>query len=258
MSSNSSSPSNPSGSSSSSAKAHSNWSRAITLPAWVLLSFVVASLLTIGVLWVGNALGIVIPITSAAVSNTILTAVVYALTLLIVIGAPWLVRKIRTTKAELGLTRWPSWMDILLAPAGFLVYIVLSWLFGNVADAIIPWYDATEVQDTGFSGLTQNYQYLLAFVSLVVLAPVAEELLFRGYLFGKLKKHVPAWIAVVVASIAFGVAHASWTVGVDVFALGLVLCTLRLVSGSIWSSVLLHGLKNGIAFYLVFINPFFG
>jgi len=35
----------------------------------------------------------------------------------------------------------------------------------------------------------------------------------------------------------------------------LVLCTLRIVTGSIWAGVLLHMIKNGLAFYVLFVAP---
>jgi membrane protease YdiL (CAAX protease family) len=99
---------------------------------------------------------------------------------------------------------------------------------------------------------------MLAFVTLVVLAPIAEETLFRGYLYGKLKGHVPAIIAAIATSLLFGVAHMQWNVGIDVFILSLVLCGLRSLTGSIWSGILVHMIKNAIAFYFLFINPILG
>ena len=90
---------------------------------------------------------------------------------------------------------------------------------------------------------------------LVIIAPVAEELLFRGYLLGKLRKHAPLWVAILVTSVIFGAIHLAWNVGIDVFALSIVLCVVRVVSGSLWPSIMLHMLKNGLAFYLLFINP---
>jgi membrane protease YdiL (CAAX protease family) len=92
---------------------------------------------------------------------------------------------------------------------------------------------------------------------LVVIAPFAEEILFRGYLYGKLRKSIPTWLAMVVTSALFGAIHAQWNVGVDVFVLSMVACSLREVTGGIWAGILLHMLKNGLAFYILFINPSF-
>jgi membrane protease YdiL (CAAX protease family) len=101
----------------------------------------------------------------------------------------------------------------------------------------------------------------LAFFTLVVLAPVAEETLFRGYLFGKLKHSVPVWAAALITSVLFGLVHVAfsaqpdWPLALDTFVLSLMLCTLRQVSGSLWASMLLHMIKNGVAFYILFLSP---
>src|SRR5690606_8459309 len=101
-----------------------------------------------------------------------------------VIGLPWLVKK-STTKEQLGLNRLVSWLDILITPAGAIVYLLLSVILLNVASNVLPWFDINQAQDIGFEGLVFRYEYVLAFVTLVVLAPIAEEILFRGYLYGK-------------------------------------------------------------------------
>jgi membrane protease YdiL (CAAX protease family) len=57
----------------------------------------------------------------------------------------------------------------------------------------------------------------------------------------------------VFTSAIFGFAHGQWNVGVDTFALSLALCYLAYKTNSLWPSVLLHSLKNLIAFILVFV-----
>ena len=228
----------------------------LTLPIWVVASFVLAQVIVGLLITLVRTLGVSFEGINETILSTVLTAVIYVISIVIVIGLPWLVKKYRTSKAELGLTRYPEWLDLLLAPAGFVVYILLSALFMAFAMSYMTFIDFDQVQETGFSQLGPRYEYILAFISLVVLAPVAEEILFRGYLFGKLQKNVATWIAILITSAVFAAVHLAWNVGIDVFALGIVLCLLRIVSNSLWPSILLHMLKNGIAFYFLFINPF--
>jgi membrane protease YdiL (CAAX protease family) len=143
----------------------------------------------------------------------------------------------------------------LLAPAGAIIYLLLSALLITLAGIVFPQIDLQQAQEIGFRNLADYSQYLLAFLTLVVVAPLAEEILFRGYLYGKLRKHAPLWLAMLVTSGLFGLAHGQWNVAIDTFALSAVMCSLREVTGSIWAGVLLHMLKNGLAFYLLFINP---
>lgn len=227
---------------------------AIVLPAWVLASFVLVQvvlyLVTLGL----HAVGVSFQGANENVLNAVFGGIVYVLTIAMVIGLPWLIKKYKTSREDVGLSRLPSWLDILLAPVGFIIYLIVSAIFILIASQL-SFINLDQVQDTGFSQLGQGYEYLVAFMMLVVLAPVAEEILFRGFLFGKLRKHVPIWVAILITSLLFAFVHGAVNVGIDVFALSIVLCLLRLVSGTIWPSILLHMLKNAIAFYLLFINP---
>lgn len=226
----------------------------LVLPVWVAACFILSQAVITVVIGIFGAVGVNLAAANQATLTTVLGGIIYLLTLVMALGLPWLIKKNKTTKAELGLTRLPEWLDLLLAPAGFFVYILLSALLTFLA-AMLPFFDVDQVQDTGFSQISQQYEFVLAFIMLVIIAPVAEEILFRGYLFGKLRQHVPIWAAILVTSLLFAIVHGAWNVGVDVFALSIILCLLRVISKSLWPSILLHMLKNSVAFYFLFINP---
>jgi len=228
----------------------------LVLPAWVIAGFVVSQVVVGLVIAALRGAGVTFVDVNPAIFSTVVSAIVYLLLLVIVIGLPWIIKKYRTTSEELGFTRYPTWTDIVLAPAGFFVYMILSAIFTALAMSYLTFINFDQVQDTGFSQLGPQYEYLLAFATLVIVAPVAEEIIFRGYLLGKLRKHVPIWVAVLITSLLFAAVHLSWNVGIDVFALSLVLCLLRITTKSLWPAILLHMLKNGVAFYFLFINPY--
>ncbi|NTW61810.1 CPBP family intramembrane metalloprotease [Candidatus Saccharibacteria bacterium] len=231
------------------------WWAVLAFPVWMYFCFSLSQALVFGMVWLAVRGGIPLKSFNQTVLNTALVAVAYIITSLLVIGVPWLVKKYRTTFKDLGLTRLPSWTDILLVPAGFIVYILISSVLITMATKVLPGFDINQVQDTGFDKIRYHYEYILAFSTLVIIAPIVEETLFRGYMFGKLKKYVPIWVAVLATSLTFGFVHGAWNLAIDTFALSLVLCYLRKFTGSIWSSVLLHMVKNGLAFYILFIYP---
>ena len=227
---------------------------ALVVPIWVLAGFILAQVIG-GLVMLGlRSVGVSFVGVNESTLQAVFSAVIYVLSLVIVIGIPWWVKKYRTTRQEIGLHTSMTWTDILLTPLAFVAYILLSYVLTSIASNF-PFYDIEQVQNTGFTQLTQGYEFLLAFLTLVVIAPVAEEILFRGYLLGKLRKHVPVWLAILVTSLLFGLVHFAWNVGVDVFALSIVLCLLRISTGRLWPAMLLHMAKNGLAFYLLFINP---
>jgi membrane protease YdiL (CAAX protease family) len=127
--------------------------------------------------------------------------------------------------------------------------------------SIFPWFDISEAQEIGFALTVSGADRVVAFLTLVVVAPIAEEIIFRGWLYGRLrdntfKKLSTAWRigwSVFLTSLLFGILHQQWNVGVNVFAMSVVLCGLREFTGTIYAGILLHMLKNGLAFYSLFV-----
>ena len=227
----------------------------IILPIWVYVSFYGAQLLIQGLVLLLTTFKVPISSFNPAVLNTTLAALLYILTFALAVGVPLIVNKSRLSLADVGLSRLPSWTDILLTPAALIIYFILSAILILIATNILPGFNINQVQDTGFSQLNARYEYILAFITLVIVAPLSEEILFRGYLFGKLKKFAPVWVSIIVTSALFGFIHGAWNLAIDTFALSVVLCLLRELTGSIWASVLLHMTKNGIAFFILFVYP---
>jgi len=239
-------------------KRHYRWWMALVVPAWVFVAFYASQLIVVGVLYLLNWFHIpLVESVSNAVFQTAISAIIYVLTIVIVVGLPFAIRRYETTLEQMGLTRLPSWADIGLAPLTYIVYAILVAIV-MAAVVQIPGFPADQAQDVGFKTFGTRMDNLLAFGTLVVLAPIAEETLFRGYLYGKLKGYLPTVIAAIVTSLLFGIVHMQWNVGVDVFVLSLMLCALRSLTGSIWAGVLVHMIKNAIAYYVLFISPMIG
>lgn len=91
----------------------------------------------------------------------------------------------------------------------------------------------------------------LLVTAVAVLAPLGEELLFRGYLLRVLGARYGAAAGLVVTSLLFGLLHVNPASLLALFALGVLFGLLRLATGSIWPAILAHGLQNGISSALV-------
>jgi len=227
----------------------------VLVPLWVVVCFFLAQIIVYGSGWLLSYLKVPIGSINSSLMTTIATTLSYVVALMLIIGLPLIIKKRRTSQDDIALTRLPTWTDILLSPAAFIIYAILSVILMFIFGKVFPSIDLTQAQDVGFQNLNQRYEFVFAFISLVIMAPVAEEIIFRGYLFGKLRKHVPVWAAVLVVSAVFGALHGAWNIAVDTFALSIILCLLRQYSGSLWASILLHMIKNSIAYYFLFINP---
>jgi CAAX protease family protein len=99
---------------------------------------------------------------------------------------------------------------------------------------------------------------IAAAVFVCVIAPIAEEFFFRGFLFGALRRmrinvadrELGTWIAAVITGILFGLAHtgsASPQYLVPLAFLGFVLCLIRWRTASLYPCMALHSINNSLA-----------
>lgn len=158
-----------------------------------------------------------------------------------------------TNRDELGVQKLPTFVDIGLAPIGYVVYMVIATALTTIM-SVFTWFNPEETQDVGFSYLIAGFDRFIAMIALVIIAPLAEEIIMRGWLYGKVRSKLKVVPAILLVSVLFGLLHGQWNVAVSTFALSIVLCGLREITGTIWSGVLLHMLSNGIAFYLLYIS----
>ena len=161
-------------------------------------------------------------------------------------------------KLVLGIMRRPTLKDVGMAIVYFAIYILTTTLILALVQSSMPHLDLNQRQDVGFDNVTNIIGLVAAFIALVIMAPVAEELIFRGYLFGNTRPLVGVVASIVITSSLFGLVHGQLNVGIDVAVLSIFLCLLRIKTGSIWAGIFLHMSKNALAYYLLFIHPLLG
>lgn len=91
-------------------------------------------------------------------------------------------------------------------------------------------------------------------VLVAVLAPITEEILFRGYLFGALSASLPMWATQLVTAVLFGLMHGIGH-ALPIAVLSLLFGYLRQRYGSLWPSILAHVLHNSVTLALVYTWP---
>ena len=97
--------------------------------------------------------------------------------------------------------------------------------------------------NSGMSSLT-SYPFWLALLVNAILIPILEEVVFRGYLFNRLGKAMPAVVAAVISSVVFGLCHGGLVWAIWAGITGLIICVVRVKSGSIIPGMIFHIIMN--------------
>jgi len=97
------------------------------------------------------------------------------------------------------------------------------------------------------------FAFLLLFITTTLIAPLFEEIIFRGVLLPVLTRDYGKTIGILISSFVFALAHLSLNEFPPLFVLGIGLATTRLISGRLSSSVVMHSFWNGLTFLNLFL-----
>lgn len=116
---------------------------------------------------------------------------------------------------------------------GFSMNIVLSMVIGY-----FPWPQGWMEAYMENSSIIDGS--LMSWLTAVVMAPLLEEIVFRGLVYTRLKKGMPAIAAAIVASLAFGLCHTGIIWVIYATALGLVMTWIFEKYQSLLANILFH------------------
>ena len=160
----------------------------------------------------------------------------------------WRMKKRKIPLSELGsleIQRKPIFLSIFLLAA----FLLLEELYFYVLGIEMP---------ESFIEFMLAEPILLGFISVVVVAPIIEEFLFRGFLYSQLRRSfLRDWGAIAVSSLVWTAIHFQYEVGIlfFLFLFGLFLGYFRIKYNSLLIPVALHTLNNLIAFILTIYFP---
>ena len=84
----------------------------------------------------------------------------------------------------------------------------------------------------------------MLFLGIVVLAPLMEEMIFRGLLFGWLRRHLGLWQAAALAALGHAILHFDLGALPGLFALFLFLAWIYEYSQRLWVPAIIHAVHN--------------
>jgi membrane protease YdiL (CAAX protease family) len=124
--------------------------------------------------------------------------------------------------------------------------MLLSFMFNFVYNIFLALFDLSTQVDLApvFAELSSPWWLLLAGV---VVAPVVEEIFFRGFVFAGLRQRYDWQKAALISSFLFALIHLQPTATIPIFILGYIFAYLYERSGSIGPAILMHISTNALA-----------
>ena len=168
------------------------------------------------------------------------TLVITGLTgVLVMFPAVYFYRKDRIGRLIGGLTSVeeqrlsiPEMLLLLAAGAGFAQY-------ANVLVAILQNWISSSYGET-MTKITSGKSLFMMIFWMGIIAPVAEEMIFRWLIYLRLRDYMRMGAAAVISGLIFGIYHGNLVQAVYASLLGIVFAYILDISGCLWSSVLLH------------------
>ncbi len=140
---------------------------------------------------------------------------------------------------SLGRLGWLPWLAV--GVVGAIVALVAAEWLASLATQLLP-----NSPNTQCTTVRDEYGgYVAVAIPLVCLiAPLAEETIFRGFVYGWLRRRLPVLPAVVLSAAVFSAAHVVLVLALPLFGVGVILALLYEYSDSLIPGAIVHGLFN--------------
>jgi membrane protease YdiL (CAAX protease family) len=156
-------------------------------------------------------------------------------------------RKYKIGWSAVGWRKFNPWKALLVLVGVFAIFLVGVTVLLALVAALIPSFNANQPQTNDFTGSVIQNHRLIAILALVVIPPIIEETLFRGFIFPAFAKRWGTIVGAVCSSVLFGFAHLQANVSVYTFFLGLLLCYMYVKLRSVYPGMALHMINNYLA-----------
>jgi uncharacterized protein len=155
---------------------------------------------------------------------------------------------------RLGVWRAATLAMAFIVPLYVVVLIVSGLLVQNWLSDVWPDLDPQEAVKA-FQEAGGPLMKALMIVAAVIVAPIVEETIFRGYVYAVLKRFTDGWFAAVCSSLLFAVVHVHVGSTVPLFLLALGFCAAYEMTGSLLVPMWMHAFFNATSMALISVMP---
>ncbi len=214
--------------------AYPSWGDLLTLLGVFIVATVLGSLLT----------GVLQKIGSVSVGFGAFLGYVIQFSLVIIFGL--FQRKIRSPKGTRLLKFGLAKLDFVIILWGTIMVLAT----GVVIEPLLNLFPETYLDRLGNIMAAGGW---MMFTSIVI-APIMEEILFRGILQDALMRKYGVFVGILIASAVFGIVHLIPQQVVNAFMIGIVLGYIYYRTGALLPVILIHCINNAISYFTWMLN----
>ncbi|MCH4886074.1 CPBP family intramembrane metalloprotease [Acidaminobacter sp. JC074] len=140
---------------------------------------------------------------------------------------------------------------------GLLATLIgLSSFMVSTGFAALTNIQSLDVETTeSLSNLIINDNFLITFLGVGIIAPIAEEIVFRGSLFKNLSEHLNIKWVIGIQALVFSLYHMNIVQAFPTLLIGIALGLMVYYTNSIWPAIIMHILNNSMAVILSNVLP---
>lgn len=173
------------------------------------------------------------------------------ITEIFLLGLLWLYLRKGDRMAAVHLDQWSKMP--LVSTVGIAAILIgaglgFNWAYGEY---VVPDVEVQAELRRLFAAIPDTVpNSILLFVTIAVVAPLLEEILFRGLLQNALSKRLPVWAAIALSALIFGAMHMDLYAMPPLVLMGAIFGVIYHLTGSLRITIVLHMINNAAALAL--------
>ncbi|MBR5227469.1 MAG: CPBP family intramembrane metalloprotease [Clostridia bacterium] len=223
---------------------------------WSILYFVIIFIVQFGFMMVGISNGIENEemLNQFAINNNLLLTIFSNIVAIIIFGIIWNVKinkKQESKEEHVQNTKKNYIFLILIAFLYSLLFLMITYniYFSGINDTITSM--------NYFNSKNQFLGFVLYTISILIVAPISEELLCRGIMFGELNKKFSENQAIIISAVVFGVMHlmaGGVVLAIGAIIMGIILGFAYKTTKSLPRTMFVHGVANFADIIMLFLG----
>ena len=171
-------------------------------------------------------------------------------------GAIYIISEI-VKRYEISSLEFLGLIKFKLSKFRYIVFYFFAWPAIILWSQIIEYLNLDFFQNSNYSEeifISLDNNYLIIFIMACIVAPICEEIIFRGFIFKVILERINLFYAIIINSFFFGLIHFEPSTIIPASILGVSLTLIRYKSESLLLAIIIHALHNLLAFIVTYLT----